>query len=323
MINPDKAESRLSSKIFKLLTLYMIIALCTFFGFIMLYEPKSPTTESSGVQSDPFTQLVNNFMATKTATLSLELDVEGDDLTAVFSGDILIDIQKQDFSADINFVYNDKLFDISALKNSNILGSENMVFVNVNESGFKINLDEVNPNLFDIISKMNFDDLGLNINIDRFIEALERYTGFDFSDENLLDNLLKKVTETVPTETENGFTFDIAFNSIRVLLNCDKNFNNLTAQVDLPPFEDYYLDLKINSVVLNDEHFEITSLPTGKEEDITSILNIMDNAQLEDGKYALSSDFEAKVDDLEILGDVFASVVKKGEEFVPYVRMKT
>ena len=323
MINPDKAESRLSSKIFKLLTLYMIIALCTFFGFIMLYEPKSPTTESSGVQSDPFTQLVNNFMATKTASLSLELDVESDDLIAVFSGDILVDIQKQDFSADINFVYNDKLFDISVLKNSNILGSENMVFVNVNESGFKINLDEVNPNLFDIISKMNFDDLGLNINIDRFIEALERYTGFDFSDENLLDNLLKKVTETVPTETENGFTFDIAFNSIRVLLNCDKNFNNLTAQVDLPPFEDYYLDLKINSVVLNDEKFEITSLPTGKEEDITSILNIIDNAQLEDNKYALSSDFEAKVDDLEVLGDVFASVVKKGEEFVPYVRMKT
>ena len=145
MINPDKVESRLSSKIFRTLTLYMLIVLCTFFGYVMLFKDVRDTSKpgSGTAVTSPFTALINSLMATETMETDLNFSVAGADLQLQMAGDIKLDIQNQDFSANLDLVYNDSFYTISAYKNSNLQES-NTIFVSVNDESYKMDLRDEN-----------------------------------------------------------------------------------------------------------------------------------------------------------------------------------
>ena len=324
MINPEKVESRLSSKIFRTLTLYMLIVLCTFFGYIMLFKDVKDTSDTGAgnAVSSPFMVLVDKLMATSTLDTDLSLSINGGDLNLDINGDIKLDVDEQDFSIDLNLIYNNNYNNIRAYKNSN-LQENSTLFVYVNDESFKIDLGATDLDLMEIISQIDFSSLNLDFDLEPIKDALERYTGLDFDDPNLLNNLLDIVNDVEPTETEDGYIFDIAFNSIRALLGCDKEYNNLSVKVDLPPFGDYVVNFSIGNAIINGENFEISDEPTGDEEDLTSILEIIDNAKLEENKYALSGDILVRYEDLELNGNILAMVVKEEERYVPYIRFNT
>ena len=321
MINPDKVESRLSSKIFRTLTLYMLIVLCTFFGYVMLFKDVRDTSKpgSGTAVTSPFTALINSLMATETMETDLNFSVAGADLQLQMAGDIKLDIQNQDFSANLDLVYNDSFYTISAYKNSNLQES-NTIFVSVNDESYKMDLGASDLDLMEIISKIDFSNLNIDFDLAPIIDALERYTGLDFSDPNLLNNLLAIINDVEPIETETGYLFDIAFNSIRILLGCDSEYNNLSVNVELPTFGEYTVDFSINNAVINDAEFEISDTPNGDEHDLTSILEIINNAKLDKNTYALSGDLALIYDDMNLTGNILAMLVETEETMVPYVR---
>ena len=321
MINPDKVESRLSSKIFRTLTLYMLIVLCTFFGYVMLFKDVRDTSKpgSGTAVTSPFTALINSLMATETMETDLNFSVAGADLQLQMAGDIKLDIQNQDFSANLNLVYNDSFYTISAYKNSNLQES-NTIFVSVNDESYKMDLGASDLDLMEIISNIDFSNLNIDFDLAPIIDALERYTGLDFSDPNLLNNLLAIINDVEPIETETGYLFDIAFNSIRILLGCDSEYNNLSVNVELPTFGEYTVDFSINNAVINDAEFEISDTPNGDEHDLTSILEIINNAKLNENTYALSGDLALIYDDMNLTGNILAMLVETEETMVPYVR---
>ena len=322
MINPDKVESRLSSKIFKTITLYMLIVLCTFFGYIMIFQNVKDDAGDLGADGtvSPFTALIDNIISTETMNANLGFSVMGPDLDLDVNGNLKLNVSNSDFSANFDIVYNDNYYKFNAFKNSN-LEESNTLFVAINDNSYKVDLGATDLDFIEIISKIDFSSLDLNINLEPFIEALERYTGFDFSDPNLLNNILAVLTEAEPTETETGYIFDVAFNSIRMLIGCDKEYNNLTLNVDLPKFDEYTIDFAIDSAVLNEDNFNIGGNPTGNEQDLTSILKIIENAKLDENTYAISGDLAVSYNEMNFAGNILAMVVTSGEKFVPYIRL--
>ena len=324
MINPDKVESRLSSKIFKTITLYMLIVLCTFFGYIMIFQNVKDDAGDLGADGtvSPFTALIDNIISTETMNANLGFSVMGPDLDLDVNGNLKLNVSNSDFSANFDIVYNENYYKFNAFKNSN-LEESNTLFVAINDNSYKVDLGATDLDFIEIISKIDFSSLDLNINLEPFIEALERYTGFDFSDPNLLNNILAVLTEAEPTETETGYIFDVAFNSIRMLIGCDKEYNNLTLNVDLPKFDEYTIDFAIDSAVLNEDNFNIGGNPTGNEQDLTSILKIIENAKLDENTYAISGDLKVRYSTTSFYGNILAMLTMKEGKLVPYVRVYT
>ena len=63
--------------------------------------------------------------------------------------------------------------------------------------------------------------------------------------------------------------------------------------------------------------------PSGEEEDITPIFDIVENVKVDDYTYAISGDLAVRYSTTSFYGDMLAMLVRKGEEYVPYVRIYT
>ncbi len=65
------------------------------------------------------------------------------------------------------------------------------------------------------------------------------------------------------------------------------------------------------------------TVPNGEEEDITPIFDIVEDIKVDDYTYAISGDLAVRYSTTSFYGDMLAMIVRKGEEYVPYVRVYT
>lgn len=320
MRNPNKTENRFCSKLFKALTLYMVIVLCTFFGYIMIFgnvqtDFTLPSGDTSADEQTKFESLLGEIMSATNLDADINLTISSNDLDLGVEGNLKFDIKSFDFSTDLAIKLNDSDISLKAFKNSDL---DDFVYLTLNGNSYKLNLEEAD--LSSILSDFDID-LSSLVDMDALLDALSKYTGVDLK--NLDVNELLSQLEVEETETENGYTFTVLLGSLKATLNCDKEYNNLSLKLREINIKDFYINLSVGNMNINAPNFDIDDTPNGDETDLTSLTQIIENAKLTDNVYAVSGDLNVKYLDNEIDGTISAVLVKDGDKFVPYVRFNT
>lgn len=316
MVNPNKAERNFLSRMFRTISLYMLVALCSFFGYIMIVGDVTisfelPENSASADENSNLTALMENVMSANSVESDFNVEVNGQDISLSVQGNVMVDIKNFDFQLTSQIVMNQETYLVNAFKNE-----DSFVYFSVNDLSYKLDTTEVEN--FDFSSLLPY--LQSNVDTDALLEFLSRYTGVDFA--NLDLNSLMTELSIKENNVEEGHRFTISLGSLIVTIDCDENFNNISLTLREINYGGYNIKASVDTVELNREDFALNLTPTGEETDITSLLQLVENAKLNENTYALSSDLTISVDDMVVNGDVMAMLVQNGNELVPYVRFK-
>ena len=316
MVNPNKAERNFLSRMFRTISLYMLVALCSFFGYIMIVGDVTisfelPENSASADENSNLTALMENVMSANSVESDFNVEVNGQDISLSVQGNVMVDIKNFDFQLTSQIVINQETYLVNAFKNE-----DSFVYFSVNDLSYKLDTTEVEN--FDFSSLLPY--LQSNVDTDALLEFLSRYTGVDFA--NLDLNSLMTELSIKENNVEEGHRFTISLGSLIVTIDCDENFNNISLTLREINYGGYNIKASVDTVELNREDFALNLTPTGEETDITSLLQLVENAKLDENTYALSSDLTISVDDMVVNGDVMAMLVQNGNELVPYVRFK-
>ncbi len=316
MVNPNKAERNFLSRMFRTISLYMLVALCSFFGYIMIVGDVTisfelPENSASADENSNLTALMENVMSANSVESDFNVEVNGQDISLSVQGNVMVDIKNFDFQLTSQIVMNEETYLVNAFKNE-----DSFVYFSVNDLSYKLDTTEVEN--FDFSSLLPY--LQSNVDTDALLEFLSRYTGVDFA--NLDLNSLMTELSIKENNVEEGHRFTISLGSLIVTIDCDENFNNISLTLREINYGGYNIKASVDTVELNREDFALNLTPTGEETDITSLLQLVENAKLNENTYALSFDLTISVDDMVVNGDVMAMLVQSGNELVPYVRFK-
>ena len=314
MVNPNKAERNFLSRMFRTISLYMLVALCSFFGYIMIVGDVTisfelPENSASADENSNLTALMENVMSANNLEGDFNVEVSGD-INLSVQGNVMVDMKNFDFQFTSQIVLNEETYQVNAFKD------EELVYFYVNDLSYKLDTTAIEN--FDFSTLLSY--VQANVNTDELLKYLSHYAGVDLA--NLDLNSLMTELSIKENNVEEGYRFTISLGSLVATINCDENFNNLSLSLREINYGGYNIKASVDTVKLNGEDFSITSSPTGEETDITSLLQIVENAKLDENTYALSSDLTISVGDLNVSGDIMAMLVQKGNDLVPYVRLK-
>ena len=322
MRSPEKRERTFLSKMFRTISIYMIIALCSFFSYIMLFGDVSftPTLPGSNVDASEdsnMNKLLNAFMGAENVTANMNISVVGNDLDVDLDVDAKVNMQNFDFDVTLKTALNDTSYNIEIFKNSEL---DSFLHININDSLFKLDLNEISS-----MEEIDFSALLSSFSggeqLSSILDAVGTVIGVDLTDLSM-ENIMTKL-EIVENVSENAYRFTIYFGNLRLTLDTSEDFKNMTASVRELTVNNYKINCAIDSITLDDQNFDIDTEPAGEELDISSLLKIVENAKLDDNSYALSGDVVVKYDGKELAGSVGAKIVDSGNGVLPFVRFKT
>ena len=320
MRSPLVRERTFLSKMFRAISLYMIVALCSFFGFIMIFgdvsiTPTLPNNAGTAEESG-MTKLMNAVLSANNISADLSLKVEGGEINFDADIDAKVDMQNFDFDVDVQAELQGKQYNIKAFKDSEV---DSFIHFGINENSFKLDLNEVDLGSVDLTSLMSSLSEGDELN--ELLDMLSKVVGMDLSTIDL-NTLLSEfqITENV---VETGYRFTIYFGNLRFTLDADEELKNMTASIRELTMNGHKINLNINSVKIDGQDFVIDVAPQDDELDVTSLLKIVENAKYDDLGYAFSGTCLLSYGDHSLSADLAVKLVERGDGVTPYLRLKT
>lgn len=323
MRNLERKERNFLSKLFRAISLYMIIVLCAFFTYITFFGVSDSSSNeqaqgSAPQQATPTEMLLNAFMNSSSVSANASLSVNGEDLSLGATIDAIVDMKTFDFDVSVLLTVGEEVFEISALKNS-----EEDDFLHFSVNDLKVKLDLTDANFSELMENFDFSavfgDLVSAEDISKILEDIGRVLGLNLNASSL-DDLLSEIIDMVSIKEntlENGYRFVIYLGNLRVTLDASTDFKTLSASVDMPKISGYTTKLEIGSIKLDLPESDV-STPTGDEIDISSLMKILENAKIAENAYALSSRINVTVGETEFDGEVSAKIVDN----LPILRAK-
>lgn len=320
MRSPLVRERTFLSKMFRAISFYMIVALCSFFGFIMIFgdvsiTPTLPNNAGTAEESG-MTKLMNAVLSANNISADLSLKVEGGEINFDADIDAKVDMQNFDFDVDVQAELQGKQYNIKAFKDSEV---DSFFHFGINENFFKLNLNEVDLGSVDLTSLMSSLSEGDELN--ELLDMLSKVVGMDLSTIDL-NTLLSEfqITENV---VETGYRFTIYFGNLRFTLDADEELKNMTASIRELTMNGHKINFNINSVKIDGQDFVIDVAPQDDELDVTSLLKIVENAKYDDLGYAFSGTCLLSYGDHSLSADLAVKLVERGDGVTPYLRLKT
>lgn len=320
MRSPLVRERTFLSKMFRAISFYMIVALCSFFGFIMIFgdvsiTPTLPNNAGTAEESG-MTKLMNAVLSANNISADLSLKVEGSEMNFDANIDAKVDMQNFDFDVNVQAELQGKQYNIKAFKDSEV---DSFIHFGINENFFKLNLNEVDLGSVDLTSLMSSLSGGDELN--ELLDMLSKVVGIDLSTIDL-NTLLSEfqITENV---VETGYRFTIYFGNLRFTLDADEELKNMTASIREMTMNGHKINFNINSVKIDGQDFVIDVAPQDDELDVTSLLKIIENAKYDDTSYAFSGTTILSYGNHSLSADLAVKLVERGDVVLPYLRLKT
>ena len=143
MVNPNKAERNFLSRMFRTISLYMLVALCSFFGYIMIVGDVTisfelPENSASADENSNLTALMENVMSANSVESDFNVEVNGQDISLSVQGNVMVDIKNFDFQLTSQIVMNQETYLVNAFKNE-----DSFVYFSVNDLSYKLDTTEV------------------------------------------------------------------------------------------------------------------------------------------------------------------------------------
>ena len=318
MRSPERRERTFLSKMFRTICLYMIIALCSFFTYIMLFgdvtfNPTVPGNVDASEDSN-MNKLMEAFTSANNVTGDVTISVTSADLDVIVDIEAKVNMKNFDFDVTLNTEIDDKSYVINAFKNSEL---DNFLHLNINDFAIKFDLNEVSFGNIDFSSILSqFEN---SAKLSEILDAVGTVIGIDLNNFDMA-SLMSKV-EINENVVESGYRFTIYFGNLKFTLDASEDFKDMTATVRELTMNNYKINISVNSIKLDSQNFDIETPSVDNEIDISSLAKIIDNAKLDDSSYGVSGDIVVKYGDLELAGNVgvrYDELDKKA-----FVRFKT
>ena len=296
----------------------MIIALCSFFTYIMLFgdvtfNPTVPGNVDASEDSN-MNKLMEAFTSANNVTGDVTISVTSADLDVIVDIEAKVNMKNFDFDVTLNTEIDDKSYVINAFKNSEL---DNFLHLNINDFAIKFDLNEVSFGNIDFSSILSqFEN---SAKLSEILDAVGTVIGIDLNNFDMA-SLMSKV-EINENVVESGYRFTIYFGNLKFTLDASEDFKDMTATVRELTMNNYKINISVNSIKLDSQNFDIETPSVDNEIDISSLTKIIDNAKLDDSSYGVSGDIVVKYGDLELAGNVgvrYDELDKKA-----FVRFKT
>ena len=267
METPIRKHHNLLPKMFKVFTLYFVITLSVFFGYVQLFGDVKPNvitipTEDADAENDTlFGKFVENIANFENIDTDFNLSFSNSDISLSAQGNVVVDTSTSNISLDVDFIYNQQHFDVQATYvNPNI-------YLSINESTYKFSTEGD----FDLSGLIDF--VSQNIEIDAsFLDEIESFLGIDF--DNLDPNAL--LTKLKIEESQNDETQEITFviglgNVISAKLVCDNEFNIKSVSLKDALIFGNSIKFSANVNKMNKDDVTVDYMENGSEIDMTGI----------------------------------------------------
>ena len=273
------------------------------------------TKLSEFIKGENLIDLASNFVDVQNLTFNLNTAIISEETSVKLDGKIKFDISTLSFNAMLTAEFDGAIIDLT-IYGEDIKNTQELYLVVAGKS-LKLDLKQL-----DIQALTS--ELGVSAETANILETISKYIGIDLVNFDIaqIPELLKELY-IYETETDKDISYEIAFRDYKVSLNFDKVLNDYDLAVNELFIEELYIKLAINNLVINDKDFAFDYVPTGTEEDITSLFNIVDNMTLRENTYAISGDLAVRYSTTSFYGNVLAMLVQDGENLVPYVRVYT
>ncbi len=337
---------RLIPRMFKTLTIYLMLTMSVFFGYVVLFgdvkpqEIQLPTDDTNASDDTLFGGLVQSFNNFENIDTDFDLSFENADasLKLSLSGNIVFDAASGGLELnDLDIQYNQDHFLISAVYTAPYL------YLSVDQNGQVSTIAETNMSesktyyKFDLTSeggeRMGFSQI-LDFAVQKFdidmsfIEDVEEYIGVDFENFNPNDLLAKlKIEEK---QRENGdIIFNISLNSISAQIICQSDFAIKSIALAPLKLQGNKLNFSANVNKMNEDDVKVEIEEGVNDVDMTAVTEYVGYAKnLFANKFiqgdvtvvANGETFDAKVycnneDAVEIM---FKTIVEGVEAFVAF-----
>lgn len=271
---PRNTNHNFLPRMFKAFTLYFVITLAVFFGYVQIFgdiKPKIitlPTGDAEAGDESLFGQFVEKMTNFQNVDANFNLSFENNSLQVEAQGNVVFDMETGGFSADIDLIYNDQTFDIKAVfANSN-------VYLSVDENTYKFDTSN------GVDASSMFDVLSQVIDFSSVLDGIGDTLGIDLANLNV-DNILSSLTVSSEQNEETGdITFVIGLgNVISAQVVCDENFDIKTVRL-----RDVLISgnsIKFSAMVngMNKDDISVSYVETGDEIDMSGLVDYVNYAQ--------------------------------------------
>ncbi len=221
MEGPIRKHHDFFPRMFKAFTLYFVITLSVFFGYVQIFGDVKPNvitipTDGADAENDTlFGNFVEKIAEFDNIDTDFDLTLENSEFSLSAQGNVVYDLGSGDLSLDVDLIYNQQYFDVQVS-----YVSPN-VYLSIDESTYKFDASED----LDLSSLLDF--VMNNIEIDTsFIEDIGNYLGIDLVNFDPNSLLTKLKIEESQNEENGEIIFVIGLgNNLSARMVCDSEFN--------------------------------------------------------------------------------------------------
>lgn len=264
-----KKPATLFPRLFRTFSMFIIVALCSFFGCIHFFgeSPIGSYTPSQNAPAEvaPFGKFVQNMMAFKNIEakgFNFAFKDDSQALDISLQGDLTYDESGVD--ADINLIYNNQPFNIRA----NYV--QPTLFVGINEKDYKFEIPSNSGESLDLSGLMDFVSSNLPFDVSGLLDKLMDFFGIDL-DKFDVNDLGKD-----PVQLANGgyrFILTIGNGRLNAEIETDDKFNITSAKIGNITIGDYALSFNAGEVLMNNSSIKVEETELEEFVDLTDLTN--------------------------------------------------
>lgn len=263
---PIKKSNNFMIKMFKTFTLYIFVTLGVFFGYVQIFGNVAPSviqlpTDDTNADNDSFFgAFVKNMTDMKNVDTDFNLTFENSELKLVALGNAVFDKQTGSLSLDVDMIYNQQSFSVSA-----VFVSPNL-FLTIDNSTYKFDTSGE----MDLTGLIDFVSKSMNLDLS-FIDDLSAYLGIDIKNFDPNDLLAKLKVEEKQLD-DGGYEFVVGLgNILSAKIVCDEDFNIVTARIKDVLIQGNAIKFSANVNKMNKEDVSVDFEETGSEIDMSGL----------------------------------------------------
>ena len=300
MERPIKKVGNLVPKMFKAFSLYIIMTLLVFFGYIQIFGKIEsgpitlPVLGASAEEENYFAEFVQSFSKFKNIDVNFDLNVKNGNIDfSAKNSKVAFDMEKQEFAFETLLAYNGQSFAVSAGYVNSCL------HLSLNGKNYKFDISKATD--MDMSAVLDFVFNNVNINTDAILSKVSAIIGVDLSkiDSTTILSSLETKEEILDDGT---YKFNIKFGKLEALVYCDENFNITSAKAHHSTLGGISLIANVNA--MNSEDFEVQYEKPENEIELDGIMDYISYAKELNNKEIVSADL-----DFEINGESYGGLL--------------
>ena len=270
---PIRKPNNFLSKTLKMMSFFLIVTLCSFFGCVQIFKPSVPDKlpeQPAGATMEPYQQFFSAMMGFKSidTNFRLGMDSNAEDMSLFVDGNVVY-AEDGKLSLDIDLIYNEQSFNVDA----KYLAPD--LYLAITPEGSEIKKTykfdtsvQGADGEFDFAGLVDFisDILGIELDLNEKLNELVSSLGID------LDNFDFKQIIKKQQEREDGtFEFVLGLGTLSVQVICDEKYNIKTAVLRDATVNS--IDVTFNATVnnMNNLNVKVEHQESGDEIDMSGL----------------------------------------------------